>query len=82
MKCIKVKYPTKDAAKTAIKKINKVSTKRSKLKSEYYCYECEAWHITCMTKPQSRAIGRKIIPPPKPVYTPSVELWISKTARQ
>lgn len=50
MKCGKVTYLTRKAARKAMKCLNTVNHFNMKLTTIYYCKECSGYHLTTMPK--------------------------------
>lgn len=65
MRCGKRWYETRTLAKSERKRLNKLARARwghaskDKLTAEYFCDECNGWHITHMPKKISVKIERK-----------------------
>lgn len=53
MTCGKIPYPSRHAAKTALRIINK-HNRQMHLKDVYYCEPCSAWHTTSTKKSRVR----------------------------
>lgn len=54
--CLKINYLSKKAAKVAMKEINHHSAK--KIQYSYWCYSCNAYHLTSRNKVGDRNFKR------------------------
>lgn len=59
MNCQKRCYQSRAEAKRALKRINQLNGDNN-LKDVYWCEECQHWHLTSMTKKDSRNFTRRI----------------------
>jgi hypothetical protein len=58
MRCGKVPFLSRKAAKEEMKVINHHHKTDKTIKDVYYCDDCSAWHLTSMNKKKSRDFRR------------------------
>lgn len=62
MRCGKKWYETRTQAKSERKRLNKLARPRwghkDKLTAEYFCENCNGWHITHMPKSVSKKLNK------------------------
>lgn len=58
-KCYKKCFYTRQAAKKAKKIVNKVGIAGKVITNIYFCFACQAYHLTSMEQKKSRALNKK-----------------------